>query len=796
MVAIGRKVFVTHVFSPSPTPRTTRVVLAATTTTITINTSWVGLGVVAGDVVRLMTGTRKGVAGIVASFSTVNTSNDTINTTLSVAPSVGDSVQVDPPRTATDVTQDVLSIEANDALGDLVQSAVVTLSNAAHQYEGKFQVGDPVEVWIEDGDADTSAVTFPTSTTDDGASSNASRCFVGRIDSIERDFAPEGQVLKLACRDYAADLLDLPYFAIFLARPLIYTASFTVGTSVFETAVVDLNATRGTLKDTAAGKPTFAKTDPDATPITAGITAVDTGFVGESYFDVFARIANALVDSTNEPYKLAVSSFTYKPRSATPGKPTITLQSKTALATAYAPSWALTQGTTVLKADPIKEGTRVRNRINQFGALKDDVPATLTLERVASGVNADGLDILGTDRYGRLEGTSEIRGYTDSAQVLATTRSALQQTSAARERRTIRRVGIIEPGRRVAGVGVTATMADAGLSTPTTVGIVAARTRFDGSGFTTDFDLTHIRPGWDRLLAPPTKSLAVLQKEVWSNYYAYRVVESGDDAIVRRAYPTRFGVTSGDAAEEVLFTIANPGPTPSEWDFRSIKWFDGRLFSLWIKNTASKRFILKTVDAVTGAVLGTTAEADHAFDNNKLYAFDVYRRDKNGDYRLFLLGSYVIAATEFIAAQEWLQDSDLTTAPTNSGFGIVDDAAFAFTDVSGLFARVDAPNGHRWLTFFLRTASELNVFTGEVEGAFGLDILNTDNLAATFSGIKGFSWDRGELTYFAGDNSDASGIKLYVVRNWERGFGVREMSSTNAVGTVALEMVPFAMFYY
>lgn len=662
-MALGLKFFLTHVFSAGPAKRDNGTVFTNDTNTNgtfveDLGRDFVALGVLVGDVVRFTApDSLKGQAGVVQSVSNGNQAlsfyvavqGDSDSITGNVP--VGANFQVEAPRQGEDLSGSVLRLEMKDGLADLASECIVELANGAGAFEGKFSARDPVEVWLEDDDADSAAVTMPSSVTDTTAAAQASRCFVGRVDRIERLKDERGEVMRLVCRDYTADLLDTPADAVFINEQMLPVAG---GRSVFGDLRGLFNGTKaqspserddevkagkcGDMRDRATGRPTFAGA---SSALASGIRNPkgDVALATESFFDGYAKLAGICSDPTagmflGEPCKFWVDSFTYHPRrqNATgvgqdvprpppgdatlgpggagtgPGNPTINVKTPTD-AKGAALSWALTEGTNLVRLEPMQDTERTRNTVTLQGTRSDELPVVMLRRQRRSLLDAHGQPVLGRDRYGEMGNVSRASGFFDATAADAAATSALIRTRAAKERRTLTRVGVVEPGRRLSGAVVTVNaQTTAGFTG--SLGIAAARHTWEPTGFLTSFDLTHIRPGWDRLLAPIEKRVRdVIQEDVWKAWQVYVADVAGNqDVTFKRVAAHAFGTSSEETS---LFTVTKPSTatypvTPAsgnDWQFVSFRFLDGLLLILWAEgpNVANPwRILVQVVNAYDG----------------------------------------------------------------------------------------------------------------------------------------------------------------------------------------------------
>lgn len=626
-MAAALKCFITHIFSNAPTAKTTGTITGIASPGVGIfdtNKDFVALGVVVGDVFRYTGGNHKQQAAVI---KTVAATALTFYTALAGRPdlsepdaAVGTAYRIEAARQATDVTNDVMSADVKDYMSELTSQVIIELANTNHKYEGLFAARDPVEVWIDDGDAASAAPTMPSSTTDTATTVENSRAFVGRIDRIERDTTEQGEILRLACRDYAGDLLDLSIDAVFIRHALIGSA----GESVAERLQALLNGIKaqipseddiewragrlGRMRDRATGRPSFALA---VSSVNVGIPTGDVAFVSESVFNAYARLAGACEDQTvgmfkGEPCKLWVDSWTYHPRrqdrvgageddpraepganTSGSGNPTINIKTPTD-AKGSAVGWNISEGTNVIALRPQQDTERTRNTILALGKRSDGVPIALTTKQSGSFEDAHKQPVLGRDRYGELGGTSRPSGFYDNAAADAAAKAALIRTRSAKERRTIPRTLILEPGRRLSGAVVSVQAVSAGLSVATDLGIAGVRHLWRAAGLVSEFDVTHIRPGWDRLLAPLQTSVReTIREDVWDGWWLYVAdYNTGSGNVeVFRVPAHEWG--SSPSTEVKLFTVTRPSKATyatnndDEWRFAGFSFHAGLLCLLW-----------------------------------------------------------------------------------------------------------------------------------------------------------------------------------------------------------------------
>lgn len=619
------KLFLTHIFSRGLTTKTTggAGTIAANGTTLTDATkNFVALGVAAGDVVRLTSpATVDGQAAVVKTVAA---------TVLSfyvpfASGGLSAAYRVEAPRQVSDVSDDVLRLEQRDYLSDLVGSVSFELSNSGQQYEGVFAPRDPVELWIDDGDAATPPPSMPTSVSDTDDDTENSRCFIGRIDRIERDKTEQGEILRVFARDYAADLLDTPVDAVFINCPMLRVSALgeILLPNVVESlqkmfngsdaaALVDQEddfkaGVCGVMRDRATGRPTLALDTSSAVAGTTTNPQGDVAFATESFFDAFARVAGICTQLTagtfvGEPLRFFVDGYTYHPRrqdrtgvgqddprpaaGANPGagNPTVVIKTPAEVQGAALP-FSITEGTNAVAVSPLMDSERTRNTVTLLGTKNDDAPVVVRSKQSASFRDAHGQLVLGRDRYGALGNVAQARGLFDVEAAEAAASAALIRTRAAKERRTITRVMSVVPGRRLSGALVTVVAPTAGLNQ--SVGIAGARHQWDARGLTTEFDLTFIRPGWDRLLSPIEKSVReVIREDVWRAWAVYIMdVDTSFVLTFKRVAAHEYG----DATKETtLFTVANPpqGTYPTSaadpWVPMGFRFYDGLIFILWI----------------------------------------------------------------------------------------------------------------------------------------------------------------------------------------------------------------------
>lgn len=616
--------FVTHIYSEAPTEKTTGTgnISSDGTTLTDAVANFTGDGVVAGDVVRL-TGpdTVRSQAAVVKSVT---------GTTLTfyvpfAARSVTATYRVEAPRQATDVSDDVIRVQLKDYLAELTQSVVIELANTDGQYHDVFKSRDPVELWIDDDDPDTPTVTFPSSTTDTSNDVENSRCFVGRIDRIELDESNQ-EVLRVHLRDYHADVLDTPVDAVFINTPMlrVLPSGTEVETNVVEKLQEAYNGIDddlvedvdddyktgkcGVMRDRATGRPTFDLVASDASAGECTNPIGDIAFATESFFDAFAKVAGACTqvtggDFTGEPLKFWVDSHTYHPRrqdrtgvgeddprpppGANPGagNPTIHIETPQA-ATGDPVNVTLEEGVNLLELRPLVDSERTRNTITLLGTRNDDAPVVIRRRESGSSVDAFGQDVLGRDRYGELGNVAQARGLFDDTAAEAVADATLLRTRTAKQRRQLTRTMSIVPGRRLSGAVVPVTSSTLGL-TAADFGVAGVTHVWESNGLRSEFDLTFIRPGWDRLLAPIEKSTRdIIREDVWRAWYV--VIMDVDDSTYDLTFSKVPTHEFGDTTEEtVLYTITNPdqGTYPTSngnpWVPGGFHFYNGLLLITW-----------------------------------------------------------------------------------------------------------------------------------------------------------------------------------------------------------------------
>lgn len=648
-MAADLKLFVTHVFSQGLATKTTggAGTIAADGSTLTDATkNFVALGVAVGDVVRLTTTSVKGQAAVV---KTVAATVFTFYVPFATG-GVVVAYRVEAPRQVSDVSADVLRLEQRDYLSDLVGSVTFELANTGQKYEGMFEPRDPVEVWIDDGDAATAAPSMPTSVSDTDDDTENSRCFVGRIDRIERDKTEQGEVLRVHARDYGADALDTPIDAVFINCPMLKVSAggIDVFPNVAEALLQLYNGTGsgdlvdgeddlragkcGVMRDRATGRPTFALSTSSAFAGTTTNPTGDLAFATESLFDCFAKVAGICTQVTagmfvGEPLKFFVDGYTYHPRrqdqtgagqsdprpptGANPGagNPTVVIKTAAEVQGAALP-FSINEGTNVVALSPLTDSERTRNTITLLGTRNDDAPVVIRRRESASSEDAHGQAVLGRDRYGELGNVAQSRGFFDVTAADAAAKAALIRTRAAKERRTITRLMAVVPGRALSGAVVTAVAPTADLNQ--SVGIAGVRHEWDARGLTSEFDLTFIRPGWDRLLSPIEKSVREkIREDVWRAWYVCIMdVDASFVLAFKRVATHEFGDTT---KETTLFTVANPpqGTYPTEfgdpWVPAGFRFYNGLIFILWTdpgtaQGSASDNHILfQVVNAYDGS---------------------------------------------------------------------------------------------------------------------------------------------------------------------------------------------------
>lgn len=590
---VNHQVFITHLLSIGPLTRDNGINTAdgGTTTTLTLTGGGFGTGadpIVVGDVLRLTSGTGKGQASIV---SGVAADVLTVSPAFDVAPANGTGFRVEPPRQHTDVSEDVVSLEVRDYQEEVAQLCFIELNNPDDgYYSSRFEKGDPVEVWIEDGDdVATNAVDF---------SLARDRCFVGRVEKVTRNVEGSGLTVIIQAKDYTADTIEQ---IAHVASTFLPYVSASTNRNVYYHLGRIFNADRGRFSDTACGIPTF---DFQKSGIGAALGQIKTpvpdqaiAFVGDTYFDAFLRLASTLQEATtDEACIFWIDSLTYEPRRAGT-KPTAYLHTPTDANTGNITLWSIAEGENVIDADPVRDGVSVRNKITLLSETKDGIPLIVT----KSAASGDG--VLGTDRWGVLHGVSRAKGFADPTAASAAVDSALLKTKLAKERRRIKRRGVVEPGARLSGREVTVQVASAGISSQS-LGIVGVRHRLTRAGLVSDFDLTFIRPGWDRLLPLiEARGLEEVYEQVWQHYYLYEFyIDNGSPGNfpVYRVSPTRM-LTTTAAERELLLTATSPSAAGT-WVFVDAKFLNGRLFFLWRNNVTADKAVIKVYDAYSATL--------------------------------------------------------------------------------------------------------------------------------------------------------------------------------------------------